>query len=40
MPNLIPDWLPWMRPAGRLIWSIVFFLIGLIIILVDNPLVR
>ena len=21
MPNLIPDWLPWMRPAGRLIWS-------------------
>jgi len=33
MPNLIPDWLPWMRPAGRLIWSIVFFLIGLIIIL-------
>ena len=32
MPNLIPDWLPWMRPAGRLIWSIVFFLIGLIII--------
>ena len=34
MPNLIPDWLPWMRPAGRLIWSIVFFLIGLIIIFV------
>ena len=27
MPNLIPDWLPWMRPAGRLIWSIVLLLI-------------
>ena len=23
MPNLIPDWLPWMRPAGRLIWAVV-----------------
>ena len=22
MPNLIPDWLPWMRPAGRLIWGV------------------
>ena len=32
MPNLIPDWLPWMRPAGRLIWAIVLFLIGLAII--------
>ena len=28
MPNLIPDWLPWMRPAGRLIWAVVLFLIG------------
>jgi hypothetical protein len=34
MPNLIPDWLPWMRPAGRLIWSIVLFLIGMVIIFV------
>jgi hypothetical protein len=34
MPNLIPDWLPWMRPAGRLIWSIVVFIIGMIVILV------
>ncbi len=34
MPNLIPDWLPWMRPAGRLIWSIVLFLIGMIVIVV------
>jgi NhaP-type Na+/H+ or K+/H+ antiporter len=31
MPNLIPDWLPWMRPAGRLILAVVFFLIGLAI---------
>jgi hypothetical protein len=34
MPNLIPDWLPWMRPAGRLVWSIALFAIGLIIVLV------
>ncbi|HEY7105952.1 MAG TPA: hypothetical protein VH986_06100 [Acidimicrobiia bacterium] len=29
MPNLIPDWLPWMRPAGRLIWACIIMLIGL-----------
>ena len=29
MPNLIPDWLPWMRPAGRLIWSVALLAIGL-----------
>lgn len=23
MPNLIPDLLPWMRPAGRLIWAVI-----------------
>jgi hypothetical protein len=34
MPNLIPDWLPWMRPAGRLIWSVILFVIGLIVVLV------
>jgi hypothetical protein len=33
MPNLIPDWLPWMRPAGRLIWSLLLFVIGLAILL-------
>ena len=32
MPNLIPDWLPWMRPAGRLIWSLILTGIGLAII--------
>src|SRR5256885_113641 len=31
MPNLIPDWLPWMRPAGRLILASVLLLIGLVI---------
>jgi hypothetical protein len=34
MPNLIPDWLPWMRPAGRLIWSVALLVIGLIIVAV------
>ncbi|MEX1008633.1 MAG: hypothetical protein WD271_12430 [Acidimicrobiia bacterium] len=29
MPNLIPDWLPWMRPAGRLIWACALLAIGL-----------
>jgi hypothetical protein len=32
MPNLIPDWLPWMRPAGRLIWACILMLVGLIIV--------
>jgi hypothetical protein len=32
MPNLIPDWLPWMRPAGRLIWAVLFTVIGLAIV--------
>jgi hypothetical protein len=31
MPNLIPDWLPWMRPAGRLIWACILMVIGLAI---------
>jgi uncharacterized membrane protein len=34
MPNLIPDWLPWMRPAGRLLWAVGLFLVGLVILLV------
>jgi hypothetical protein len=34
MPNLIPDWLPWMQPAGRLIWSVGLLLIGLVIVAV------
>jgi len=31
MANLIPNWLPWMRPAGRLIWAVVLFVVGMII---------
>jgi hypothetical protein len=34
MPNVIPDWLPWMQPAGRLIWSVALFVIGLIVVAV------
>ena len=29
MFNIIPDWMPWMRPAGRLIWSVALLVIGL-----------
>jgi hypothetical protein len=32
MPNLIPDLLPWMHPAGRLIWSLIFTTIGFLIL--------
>jgi hypothetical protein len=34
MPNLIPDLLPWMRPAGRLIWAVALLVIGLVILAV------
>jgi len=34
MPNLIPDWLPWMRPAGRLLWAVGLLVIGLVIVVV------
>lgn len=34
MPNLIPDWLPWMRPAGRLLWAVGLLVVGLVIIAV------
>jgi hypothetical protein len=39
MPNLIPDWLPWMRPAGRLIWAVAIFIVGLAIVgyLIHRP---
>ena len=32
MPNLLPDWLPWIHPAGRLIWSVIIFTVGLIFV--------
>src|SRR3954462_14035058 len=32
MPNLLPDWLPWIRPAGRLIWSVIIFTVGIVFV--------
>ena len=32
MPNLLPDWLPWIQPAGRLIWSVIIFTVGMIFV--------
>jgi hypothetical protein len=32
MPNLLPDWLPWIQPAGRLIWSSIIFIVGMIFV--------
>ncbi len=42
MPNLLPDWLPWIRPAGRLIWSLIATGVGLafIVALIRPPLPR
>ena len=34
MPNLTPDWLPWIRPNGRLIWFSIIFVIMLVPIFV------
>jgi hypothetical protein len=33
MPNLIPDWLPFMQPAGRLIWFSLAFAYGIVVTL-------
>jgi fucose 4-O-acetylase-like acetyltransferase len=30
MPNLLPDWAPWIRPAGRLIWFSLVFMVGIV----------
>ncbi len=32
MPNLIPDWFGWMRPAGRLIWAVALMVVGLAVV--------
>ncbi|MBA3268637.1 MAG: hypothetical protein H0T70_10335 [Acidimicrobiia bacterium] len=42
MPNLLPDWLPWLRPAGRLLWSLIATGVGLafVVALVRPPLPR
>lgn len=34
MPNLLPDWLPWIQPAGRLIWSSLLLVVGIVIVMV------
>lgn len=34
MPNLLPDWLPWIQPAGRLIWSSLLLAVGVLFVLV------
>jgi lysylphosphatidylglycerol synthetase-like protein (DUF2156 family) len=42
MPNLLPDWLAWIRPAGRLIWSLLLTGVGLalVVALIRPPLER
>lgn len=42
MPNLIPDWMDWMRPAGRLIWFSLFLIVGLLIVatLIRKPVAK
>ena len=39
MPNLLPDWLPWIHPAGRLIWATIITFVGLafVIALIKPP---
>jgi hypothetical protein len=39
MPNLMPDWLAWIRPAGRLIYSLLATAVGLafVIALIRRP---
>jgi hypothetical protein len=34
VPNLLPDWLPWIQPAGRLIWSTMLLVVGVVIVMV------
>ncbi len=42
MPNLLPDWLPWIQPAGRLIWSTLMLIVGLafVFVLMKPPLIK
>ena len=39
MPNLLPDWLPWIHPAGRLIWGTILTFVGIafVIALIKPP---
>ena len=42
MPNLLPDWFAWIRPAGRLIWSSGILLIGIgfVVALIKPPMLK
>ena len=42
MPNLLPDWFAWIRPAGRLIWSSGILLIGIgfVVALMKPPMLK
>jgi len=42
MPNLLPDWLPWIRPAGRLIWGCLALVVGLMFVfaLLRRPMLK
>jgi hypothetical protein len=42
MPNLLPDWLPWIHPAGRLIWGSLALVFGLMyaVALLKRPLLE
>jgi hypothetical protein len=42
MPNLLPDWLPWIRPAGRLIWGSLALVVGLVVVvtMLKRPLLK
>jgi len=42
MPNLLPDYLPWIHPAGRLIWATLLTFAGLAIVfaLIKRPFLQ
>jgi len=42
MPNLLPDWFAWIRPAGRLIWSSGILLVGIgfVVALIKPPMLK
>jgi hypothetical protein len=42
MPNLMPDWLPWIRPAGRLLWGVLALGVGMsfFLVLLRKPLLK
>jgi hypothetical protein len=42
MPNLLPDWLPWIHPAGRLLWGVLALIFGLMFAgaLMKRPVIK